>query len=214
MQGSRKLYDVTVPIRSGMPVYEGDPEVRITRTASIADGAMANVSRLDLGAHTGTHIDAPVHFRDGAPGIDGLPLDLLIGQAQVLDATRFDTHLDADAVASLGIAPGIERVLFKTKNSRLWERKAFSPDFIALAESGASELIRRGVRLAGIDYLSIAPADDPAPVHHALLDAGVVVVEGLDLRDIVAGAYELICLPLCIVDADGAPARVVLRELP
>jgi arylformamidase len=213
MQGSRKLYDVTVPIRPDMPVYEGDPAVRITRTASIADGDLANVSRLDLGAHTGTHIDAPVHFRDGAPGIDALPLDVLIGTAQVVDATHLDTHIDADALASLAIADGAERVLFKTKNSRLWERDTFSRDFIALAESGASELIRRGVRLTGIDYLSIAPTDDPAPVHHLLLDAGVVIVEGLDLRGMAAGMYDLICLPLRIVDADGAPARVVLREL-
>ena len=213
MQGSRKLYDVTVPIRAGMPVYEGDPDVRIERTSSIADGATANVSRLDLGAHTGTHIDAPIHFRDGASGIDALPLDVLLGPAQVVDATHLDAHLDAHAHASLAITNDVQRLLFKTKNSRLWQRDTFSRDFIALAESGARELIERGVRLVGIDYLSIAPPDDPAPVHRVLLDAGVVIVEGLDLRQVDAGAYELICLPLRIVDADGAPARAVLREL-
>ena len=213
MQASRKLYDVTVPIRAGMPVYEGDPDVRIERISSIAEGATANVSRLDFGAHTGTHIDAPVHFRDGTPGIDALSLDVLIGLAQVVDATHVDAHIDANALASLAIADGAERVLLKTKNSRLWERATFSRDFIALAESGASALTGRGVRLVGIDYLSIAPPDDPAPVHHLLLDAGIVIVEGLDLRGITSGMYELICLPLRIVGADGAPARVVLQEL-
>jgi len=212
MQGSRKFYDITVPIRPNMPVYEGDPAVQITRTASIADGAMANVSRLDLGAHTGTHIDAPVHFREGAPGIDALPLDVLIGPAQVVDATHVDAHIDGRALESLQIDPGAERVLFKTKNSRLWDRDTFTRDFIALKVDAADELVRRGMLLVGIDYLSIAPPDDAAPVHRALLDAGVVIVEGLDLRPVDAGIYQLICLPLSIVGADGAPARAVLSS--
>ncbi|MEX2224862.1 MAG: cyclase family protein [Dehalococcoidia bacterium] len=214
MTASRQIYDITVPLRSGMPVYEGDPEVQITRTGSLEDGDLANVSRLDFGAHTGTHIDAPVHFLDGAPGVDALSLDTLIGAAHVVDATHLHMHIGAGEIASLGLDEGVERVLFKTKNSQLWEQDTFSSNFIGLTVSAARVLVERGVRLVGIDYLSIAPKDDPAPTHRVLLEAGIVIVEGLDLRLVDPGMYELICLPLRIVGGDGAPARAVLRRLP
>jgi arylformamidase len=207
------MYDITVPIRGGMVVYEGDPDVTLVRATSLAEGHLANVSRLELGVHTGTHIDAPVHFIDGRPGVDAIALDALIGPAQVVDATHLEGHIDRAAVASPGIADGVERVLFKTRNSRLWELDEFSADFIGLTEDAADVLVERGVRLVGIDYLSIAPKADPAPTHRVLLEAGVVIVEGLDLRAVPPGTYELICLPLRIMDCDGAPARAVLREL-
>ena len=213
MSDSRAIYDITVPIRSGMVVYEGDPDVTLVRATSLAEGHLANVSRLELGVHTGTHIDAPVHFIDGREGVDAVALDALIGAAQVVDASRLDGHIDAEALASLRVDPGVERLLFKTRNSRLWEQDGFSADFIGITEDAARELVGRGARLVGIDYLSIAPKADPAPTHRVLLDSGVVIVEGLDLRAVPAGAYELICLPLRIVDCDGAPARAVLREL-
>lgn len=203
--------DVTVPVRNGMFTWEGDPPVSLSAVARIADGSPCNVSRLDFGVHTGTHIDAPVHFIDGADGAESLDLDALIGPAVVVDASSWPAHLDAAVLARLSIPAGATRILFKTRNSALWERDAFTADFLALTADGAAWLVERGVRLVGIDYLSIAPFDASAPTHVALLTAGVVVLEGLDLRQAAAGPCEMICLPLLIPGADGAPARVVLR---
>ena len=205
--------DVTVPIRPGMPVYDGDPPAMLERVTSLAAGGVCNLSRLDFGLHSGTHIDAPLHFIDGAPGVEATPLEALIGDAFVVDATSVKGHIDAKALAGLGVPSGCERVLFKTSNSTLWQRDVFSRDFVALAEDAARELVRRGARLVGIDYLSIAPFADPAPTHVALLEAGVVILEGIDLRRVEPGSYRLTCLPLLIEGADGAPARTLLQPL-
>jgi len=207
-----EIFDITVPVRPGMPVYEDDPPVTIETVASIAAGDSLNLSRIAFGLHTGTHIDAPRHFIESAPGVDQLPLDALVGSVEIVDATAFDHDIDATALATLGIPPRTERVLFKTRNSRFWDLDPFSPNFIGLTEGAATELVRSGVRLVGIDYLSIAPFADPAPTHLALLRAGVVVVEGLDLRGVAPGQYTLVCLPLKIVGADGTPARVILTR--
>lgn len=201
-----EIFDVSVPVRSGMVIYEGDPEVRLERTVSIAEGALANISELELGVHSGTHVDAPVHFIDGAPGVDALPLDVLFGPAHVVDATGVQGALDEPALRTLALPGEAERVLFKTTNSRLWELDRFTSDFVSLREDGATYLIERGVRLVGIDYLSIG--DEGA--HQALLGAGVVPLEGLDLRAVEAGAYTLLCLPLRLVGSDGGPARALL----
>jgi arylformamidase len=192
-----------------MVVYPGDPEVRLERVASISEGDQANISRLELGVHTGTHVDAPAHFIDGAAAAGEIPLDPLVGPAQVADATNVARSIDAEAIDRLGLPPETERVLFKTKNSRLWERDEFSEEFVRLSESGALRLVELGVKLVGIDYLSVG---DEA-VHHALLGAGVIALEGLDLREPPAGRYRLICLPMKIEGADGAPARVLLERL-
>jgi arylformamidase len=161
---------------------------------SIADGDGYNLSRLDFGAHTGTHVDAPVHFIDGASAAESLPLEVLIGPCVVVEGIQ---------------APdGAERVLFKTTNSELWARDTFAEDFESLDAAMAQALVDKGVRLVGIDYLSIG--DEEA--HRILLGAGVVSVEGLDLRGVEPGAYELICAPLKLVGCDGAPARVFLRR--
>lgn len=203
--------DVSVPLRDGMVVYEGDPPAHIERVAQIAHGDMANITRLDIGAHTGTHLDAPVHFLPDGAGVDRLPLDVLIGPAMVADLTGLSGDVDAAALARLDLPSGTERLLLKTPNSRLWARDEFSWDFAGVADDAARELVSRGVRLVGIDYLSIGPSGDPAPAHRTLLGAGVVVVEGLDLRAVEPGSYELVCLPLRIAGADGAPARALLR---
>jgi arylformamidase len=205
-----QMIDITVPIRTGMVVYEGDPPVRVERVASIAEGALANVSRLELGTHTGTHVDAPAHFIDGAPGVDALPLDALIGPAVVVDATGIEGDLDARAIAVLGIPADARRVLLRTRNARLWESDRFEPGYVGLTGGGAEALVAAGVRLVGIDYLSIAVSADPAPAHLVLLAAGVVILEGLDLRAVEPGAYRLVCLPMRIDGADGAPARALL----
>jgi len=196
-----RIIDVTVPIRPGMITYPGDPTVELERISAIADGALANVSRLEFGVHTGTHVDAPLHFLDGASATDELPLDTLIGTVHVVGAET----LAADELHSLALT---ERVLFKTSNSKLWERPEFSHDFLSLDGEGARVLLERGVRLVGIDYLSIG--DEEA--HRVLLGAGVVTVEGLDLRGVEPGEYQLVCAPLRLVGSDGAPARVLLIE--
>ena len=198
--------DISVPIRPGMIVYEGDPDVRLERAQSIADGATANISRLDFGVHTGTHVDAPVHFIEGGAGAERLLLETLVGEAHVVDATGIDDVLDDTALRRLDPPEGTERLIFKTQNSRLWDRDEFSHDFLRLSAEGARYLVEHHVRLVGIDYLSVG--DDEA--HLALLAAGVVPLEGLDLRGVKPGKYRLVCLPLRIVDADGAPARAVL----
>ena len=202
--------DVSVPVRGGMIVYDGDPTVRVEPWAEIAAGDLANLSRMELGSHTGTHVDAPRHFIDGAAGADLLPLDALIGPAVVADASGAPGDIDAAALAALDL-PATERLLLRTRNGALWERDAFSPDYVGIAEDAAGQIVAMGVRLVGIDYLSIAPSGDPAPTHRALLEAGVVVVEGLDLRAVPPGRYELVCLPLRIEGGDGAPARALLR---
>lgn len=195
-----ELLDITVPIRTGMVTYPGDPDVTVERVSSLAAGDVANVSRVAMGLHTGTHVDAPLHFLDGGAGIDQLALDALIGPCDVIALP----DLDSDTVASaVGAA---ERVLFHTPNSELWGRDSFADDFLSLDGDGARVLVERGVRLVGVDYLSVGDAE----AHRTLLGAGVVVVEGLDLRRVEPGPYELICLPLCVVGSDGAPARAVL----
>jgi arylformamidase len=203
-----KIYDISIPIRPGMIVYEGNPGVHLERVDSIPDGAHANISRLDLGVHTGTHVDAPIHFIEGAPGSESVELAPLIGPAVVVDAMEATEDLDEQTLAGLDIPRGAERVLLKTTNGRLWERDTFTRDFIRLTGGGARYLIGRGVRVVGIDFLSIGDAE----AHRELLGNGVIPVEGLDLREVEPGEYQLVCLPLRLVGSDGAPARAVLIQ--
>lgn len=205
-----EIFDISVPVHPGMVVYAGDPDVHLERVKTIAGGSSANVSKLDFGVHTGTHIDAPVHFIEGAGATETVPLDALVGPAVVVDATALTDHIDVAALSGLDIPPGTERVIFKTQNSRLWDLAAFSADFIGLLGDAAEALVGRGVRLVGIDYLSIGPKGNGVPTHTALLRAGVVILEGLDLRAVTPGAYMLAALPLRLVGSDGAPARAVL----
>jgi arylformamidase len=203
------IHDVSVPIRSDMPIYEGNPGVELERADSIADGAPANLSKLTMGVHTGTHVDAELHFIDGAPGAEGIPLDALVGPALVVDATAVSSEaLGESDLAALDIPDGAERVLLKTRNSELWARTDFTRDFIRLDGSGARFVIGRGIRTLGIDYLSIGDRE----AHRELLGAGIVPVEGLDLREIEPGPYTLVCLPLDVVGSDGSPARAILID--
>ena len=179
---------------------------------AMADGASCNVTRLDMGAHTGTHVDAPVHFIEGAAGADAVSLEALIGPAWVVDATAATADIDEQALRGLNIPDGESRLLFKTSNSRLWENEGFSEGFIGLTDGAARALVARGTALVGADYLSIAPHGKAAPTHYALLKGGVVIVEGLDLRTLEPGPYDLVCLPLRIVGCDGSPARALLHS--
>jgi arylformamidase len=208
-----RIYDISLPISESLVVWPGDPPIRITQPHHLDRGDEATVTRLDIGAHTGTHVDAPAHFVPGGSGVDDLDLNVLVGPALVVDAREADT-LSAAVLETLPIPRGTERVLFRTRNSDLWARgrREFHKDFVAITKGGARWLIERGVRLVGVDYLSVAPFDAIIPTHRALLRAGVVAIEGLDLSGIGPGAYQLVCLPLKIVGGDGAPARAILIE--
>lgn len=208
-----RIYDVTVPITNMTPVWPGDPPPSIQRVAKIEDGADANVSKLEMSVHLGTHVDAPYHFLGSeAATIDQLPLNLLIGRAYVLQLDDKIDTITARELEAAEIPPRTRRLLFKTRNSRLWERNdgRFVEDFVAVSADGAQYLVDRGIKLVGIDYLSVAPYAEQTPTHQILLSAGVVIIEGLDLSKVSQGRYTLYCLPLKIAGADGAPARVIL----
>lgn len=207
------IIDISLPIGPELLVWPGNPAPRMRPTSRLADGGSSNVSELCLGTHTGTHIDPPFHTLANGATTDQVPLDALIGPAEVLDLTAVaDVIRPADLSAAMP-ARAVERVLLRTRNSMRWRAapRPFSPDYVALSAAGAEWLVARGVRLVGTDFLSIEPHGATGrPTHGALLGAGVVIVEGLDLSSVDAGSYTLVCLPLRLLGADGAPARAVL----
>jgi arylformamidase len=208
-----KIHDISVGITPGMPVWPGSAQVGLERVSKIEDGANSNGSHLSLGVHTGTHMDAPVHFLPGAAGIDRLPLDVLVGRAVVIHLPRVE-HVTADDLQRARLPARTRRLLIRTRNSQYWARgiTEFQTGFAAVAPDAAEWIVARGIQLVGVDYLSVAPYKNSRPTHEILLRAGVVVVEGLDLSRIKAGRYELACLPLKLVGSDGAPTRAVLIE--
>jgi arylformamidase len=206
-----KFIDVSVPLDASVPTYPGNTPYRIEPIKRIAEGGSSNVSTLHLGAHTGTHVDAPRHFFDDGPGVESLPLTLLCGRARVVELTTRKGITPRD-FAGIDLTDDV-RVLLKTHNSTFWGSPTFNPDFIGVTESGARHLLDQGIKVLGVDYLSVEEFKAPgAPAHHVLLGGGTIVIEGLNLRDVDAGIYEMFCLPLLAVGADGAPARVVLRR--
>jgi arylformamidase len=211
------LYDLSVALSEDTPTYPGDPRIQIREWSTLAGGDQANVSLLEFGAHTGTHVDAPAHFLQGAGKVESLPLDILIGEAEVIEVPN-STYIIDEAFVRKNCKAGTARILFKTRNSAFWNepRAGFRTDYTYLDPRGAVQLVERGTKLVGIDYLSIEQfKPDRFETHHILLSHRVIIVEGLDLRDVPAGKYELICLPLRIQggNGDGAPARAVLRTL-
>ena len=205
------LIDVSVPLDANVPTYPGTTPFTIEPMQRTGRGDHANVSTLHMSAHSGTHVDAPWHSLNDGARTESLALDVLVGPARVVEVPA-EHGITAQDLAPFKLT-GDVRVLLKTANSRLWASPEFRADFIGVTESGARHLVERGVKLVGVDYLSVEVFKTPgAPAHHALLGAGVVIVEGLNLREVEPGAYDLICLPLRIVGCDGAPARVVLRR--
>lgn len=206
--------DVSVPLRAGMPSWPGDPPFRVERFLDMAKGDGVNASGLRMSAHAGTHIDAPNHHLPGADGADRASFDALVGPAVVADLPDAE-HVTAADLEALRLPAGTERLLLKTRNSRrpgLWSTP-FWEGFAALAPDGAAWAVARGLRLVGIDYLSIQPFLDPTPATHVtLLRGGATVLEGLDLTRVRPGRYRLLCLPLRVEGCDGAPARAVLVE--
>jgi arylformamidase len=206
-----KIYDVTVPLSKELVVYPGDPHVKIIgRTKIGEEDAHCNLSRYSFSSHAGTHVDPPSHFIENGVTVDNLPLELLMGRARVVEVTapvideavleEFDFTADA-------------RVLFKTRNSYLWSQTKFVEDYVYITPGAARVLVAEGIKVVGIDYLSVDKfGEGETRTHLILLKAGVVIIEGLDLREIEAGDYEMFCLPLKVKGGDGAPARVVLRQ--
>ena len=208
----KRFYDVSMTIESGMLSWPDDAPVSVDRVRSMEDGERLNKSRLDLSAHSGTHIDAPVHFIREGIGVDLLPLDILIGPAVVLHLPGV-REIGVSELKAAGIQPDTERLLLKTDNGKHLGQREFKKDFSFVTPEGARYIIDSGVRLVGVDYLSIAEYARGEVVHQALLGEGIIIVEGVDLREVPAGSYNLIALPLKIGGCDGAPARVVLEEI-
>ncbi|MBC8032168.1 MAG: cyclase family protein [Pyrinomonadaceae bacterium] len=210
-----KIYDVSVTLSSATPTYPGDPGIKIEEWRSLATGDSANVSFMHFGLHSGTHVDAPAHFIQRGSKVSSLPLDILIGEAEVVEMADDIRVIDADFVAA-NCARGSQRILFKTRNSAFWNnpQDGFREDYTYIHPEAAKLLVETGVKLVGIDYLSVEQfQSDKFETHLALLSKDVVILEGLDLRAVPGGRYELICLPLKIEEGsgDGAPARVILR---
>lgn len=204
------IYDISVPLCAELPTYRGDPNIEISDSLTLARGDPANVSLLHFGAHTGTHVDAPAHFIEGAKKVESLALDVLIGEAEVIEVPKEKRVIDDRFITTRST-----RVLFKTRNSELWSTD-FQTDFTYLNLPAARKLVENGVRLVGIDYLSVEQfGSQDHEVHRALLAHEVIILEGLNLTGVPAGKYELICLPLRLRSnlGDGAPARAVLRTL-
>ena len=206
-----KLIDVTVPLDPTLPTYPNNTPFSLEPIKRIARGDSSNVSTLHMSAHCGTHVDAPRHFFDDGSATEALALEMLIGRARVIEITS-RTGIAAEDFVGIDLSEDV-RLLIKTHNSRLWSSPDFHTDYIGVTESGAKHLVDRGIKVLGVDYLSVEQFRKPgAPAHHLLLGAGTIVIEGLNLIDVDPGVYEMYCLPLRIVGADGAPARVVLRR--
>ena len=208
-----RTYDITLTISPELPVYAGDPPILLDRISKMEEGATCNITKLSMGAHVGTHVDAPYHFLGGkASTVEKLPLNLMIGRAYVLQMPDEIDLITAANLQKTEIPPRTRRLLLKTRNSKLWARKEekFQSDFVALDPDAAQYLVDRGVKLIGVDYLSVAPFHKGETTHKILLQAGVVILEGLYLAEVSQGRYTLYCLPLKLAGSDGAPARAIL----
>lgn len=211
-----QIYDVSVPLNAATPIFPGDPGIQVKDWLKLAKGDSANVSLLNFGLHSGTHVDAPSHFIEGGAKVDSLPLDSLVGPAEVVEVPHSVCVIDEDFVTNNCSRRG-ERFLFKTLNSTFWSEseRGFREDYVYIDPKAAQRLVDGGVKLVGIDYLSVEQfKSTDFQTHRILLSHGVVIIEGLDLSAVPGGTYELICLPLKIAEGsgDGAPARVILRS--
>ena len=212
MKNEGKWIDVSVPIRNEMVVYPGDPPVSLTRVRDADKGDHATVSVLAFSIHSGTHMDAPLHFFPSAMSIDKVPLSLLIGKARIIDIED-EESIKREDLMRYSINEG-DRILFKTRNSRLWKKPVFIDNYVHLSIEAALYLAARKVGLVGIDYVSVGGfSGNGIEVHRILLQAPVWLLEGLDLSSVEPGEYDMVCLPLKIDGAEAAPARVLLRPM-
>ena len=208
------IHDISLTISPSLPTWPGDPGLILEQFESMDKGAHANVTSISSSVHLGTHVDAPHHFLNDGRTVESLPLDILTGPCYVTQLPDGIDAITAEVLERTEITAEMKRVLFGTSNSHYWARgeSQFQEDFVAITEDGAEWLVERGVQLVGVDYLSVAPFGDSEPTHKVLLKAGVVVVEGLNLSNVMRGFYDLYCLPLKIAGSDGAPARVILIQ--
>jgi arylformamidase len=208
------IHDISLTLSPDLPTWPGDPGLELDLSESMDKGAHVNVTKISTSVHVGTHVDAPHHFLNDGRTVEQLPLDVLTGPCYVVQLPDGVEEITAEVLDRTEITSDMKRVLFGTRNSHLWAKgeTKFQTDFVAIAEDGAEWLIERGIQLVGVDYLSVAPYGDSGPTHHVLLKAGVVIVEGLNLSNVMRGFYDLYCLPLKIAGCDGAPARAILIE--
>lgn len=208
------IHDISLTISPDLPTWPGDPGLELEKISSMDEGADVNVTRIGAAVHLGTHVDAPHHFLNDGRTVEGLSLEVLTGPCYVLQLPDGIDAITAEVLERSEITSDMKRILFGTSNSHLWAKgeKEFQTDFVAITEDGAEWLVERGVQLVGVDYLSVAPYSDSVPTHRMLLEAGVVIVEGLNLSTVMRGFYDLYCLPLKIAGSDGAPARAILIQ--
>lgn len=207
-----KIYDISLTMQQGMVVWPGDPDVKMERISKIENGDACNVTFLCTTVHAGTHVDAPYHFLTNGATIETLPLDALIGTAQVVQIPDDVKLIDRMVLEQVEIQTGIKRILFKTRNVRIraFDQPKFDPTFVAISADAAELLVDKDIRLVGVDYLSVAPFDNSRLTHEILLGAKVILLEGIILDAVEPGLYTLYCLPLKLAGSDGAPARTIL----
>lgn len=207
-----KTYDVSLTVTPDMAVWPGDPQPILERVVKIEEGRNANGSHMSMGVHTGTHVDAPYHFLQDGSTVEKMPLKVLIGRAYVIHLPDDVEVITPAALEAADLPPRTRRVLIRTRNSKIWakEPRKFQENFVGVDADAAEYLVKRGVKLVGVDYLSVAPYKNSKPTHVTLLKAGVVIIEGLNLSQVSQGRYNLICLPIKLEGRDGAPARAVL----
>jgi arylformamidase len=204
--------DITVPLADGMVHWPDDPPVQIRRVQDLDKGDSHTLSLISMGSHCGTHVDSPAHYLEAGPTVDQAPLEIMLGPARVVEMTDVES-IKPDELRSHDLR-GIQRILFRTRNSAFWHQgNTFRQDYVYITIEAAAYLVECGVRVVGVDYLSVGGLRDGAAVHRTLLGAGIWIIEGLDLSGAAAGDYELACLPLKIKGGDGAPARAVLRPI-
>lgn len=212
-----KIFDISLPIKSEMAHWPGDPPVSLETLSAISNGDNANVTLIQMSVHTGTHIDAPKHFLDHGRTIDQLPLDKLMGETLVMEIPTNEKIISGEVLSNhteKTLLAKVRRVLFKTTNSQLWmsDPAEFHKDYVAINTEGAEFLANLGLDLVGLDYLSIAPYDETTRPHQILLSKDIILLEGICLEDVQPGIYQMFCLPLNIENIEGAPARAILIQ--
>jgi len=207
------IFDITLPVSAALVVWPGDPAVQIEKISDVDKGDSLSLTQMTLRAHVGTHLDAPCHFIKGGSGVEALDLNLLVGTAYVAESLKTDA-ITASVLDDLAIPANTQRLLLHTRNSDHWTRlnDPFDENYVAISPDGAQWIVDHGIKLVGIDYVSVGSFQDAAPTHYILLGAGVIAVEGLNLAGIIAGEYQLYCLPMKLVGADGAPVRAILTR--
>jgi arylformamidase len=210
----RKIIDISLEITPDLIVWPGDPPVHVERIMKIEAGDTVNVTTLRMSAHTGTHLDAPYHFIDGKRTVDQIQIQELIGPVQVVGIPEEINLISRDLLEQILSDPVCEKIIFKTRNTNSWINRdsSFNTSYIGLDEEAANYLIKKNIKLVGIDYLSVAPFENQIKTHRALLKENIIILEGLNLSSVDPGMYFLICLPLKLKGSDGAPMRAVLID--